>query len=64
MRKKAEELKKGDTIIIGNEELLIDSIEISDISKQGIKKCRIESKRVNGERIVLVRPVDYPFNIK
>ena len=62
MKKKAEELRKGDTITIGNESLQIENVEISDLGKQGIKKCRIEARKLSGERVVLLRPADYPFN--
>lgn len=57
---KAEDLKKGDKIKIGQESLIIESIEISGIGKQGIQKCRIEARKENGEKVVLVRPADYP----
>ncbi len=62
MKKKAGELKKGDKINIGGEILVIDSIEVSDISKQGTKKCRIIALRENQENIAIIRPLDYPFN--
>ena len=60
--KKAKDLKKGDLILIGGEKLKIDSIEISDIGKQGTKKCRIVTLKNNGERVVIIRPADYPFS--
>lgn len=62
MKKKAIELKKGDKIEIGTDSLVIESIEVSDIGKQGTKKCRIVAKRDNGENVVIIRPSDYPFN--
>jgi len=64
MKKKASELKKGDKIIIGNEILVIETIEVSGIGKQGVQKCRIEAKKQNREKIVLVRPSDYPLEVK
>ncbi|HLC31207.1 MAG TPA: hypothetical protein VJK51_00930 [Candidatus Nanoarchaeia archaeon] len=57
---RAGELKKGDKIRVGEEVLEIEEVEISDISKQGTKKVRIVVKNSKGERITLVRPVDYP----
>ncbi len=64
MNKKASELKKGDKISIGGVNLFVESIEISDIGKQGTKKCRISAKKSDGERIVIIRTADYPFNCK
>ena len=62
MKKKAGELKKGDKIEIGGEALVIVETETSDISKQGSKKCRLVAEKSNGEKIVIIRPTDYPFN--
>ena len=64
MKKKAEDLKKGDKISIGPEILSIESIELSDVGKQGVKKCRIIALRSSGEKVVLVRPSNYPFDTK
>lgn len=62
MKKIAKDLKKGDVIILGGEQLIIEITEISDIGKQGTKKCRIEAKKNDGERVVIIRPSDYPFS--
>jgi len=62
MQKLAKDIKKGDKLNIVGELLTIESVEISDIGKQGTKKVRIEAKKSNGEKIVLIRPADYPFN--
>ena len=64
MKKKAEELKKGDKFVIGHESLVVDSIELSDVGKQGVKKCRIVALKSNREKIVLIRPSNYPFEVK
>lgn len=61
MNKKAKDLRKGDEIKIAGEGFIVEEIEFSDIGKQGTKKCRIVAKRQNGEKIVIVRPEDYPF---
>lgn len=61
MKKAAELVKAGDRIKLAGEALSVVSIELSDIGKQGQKKCRIEAKKDNGEKIVLVRPSDYPI---
>lgn len=63
MKKKAEELKKGDQIKIGADVLTVDIVEVSDMGKQGTKKCRIEALNAKGERVTLIRPADYPFSI-
>ncbi len=62
MKKKAKELVKGDIVLIGGEELKIENIEISDIGKQGTRKCRIEAIKKDRQKVVLIRPADYPFN--
>ncbi len=63
MNKKAGELKAGQKILIGGEVLVVESIEISDIGKQGTKKVRIVAKKANGEKMVIIRPEDYPISI-
>ncbi|MFZ5955046.1 MAG: hypothetical protein ACOYT4_01350 [Nanoarchaeota archaeon] len=63
MKKKARELKKGDKIQIGTDVLIIEEIELSDIGKQGTKKCRIVASKEK-EKIVIIRPEDYPFEVK
>jgi len=64
MEKTAEQLKNGDKIAIGPETLAIESVEISDVGKQGVKKCRIIALKQNGEKVILVRPSNYPFDTK
>ncbi|MBS3089922.1 hypothetical protein J4461_03530 [Candidatus Pacearchaeota archaeon] len=61
MKKNASDFKPGDTIVIGGEKLKVIGVEISDIGKQGTKKCRIEAQKQNEEKIVIIRPADYPF---
>lgn len=61
MKKLAKDLKKGDKIIIAGRKVEITDIEISDIGKQGKRKVRIEAKTEEGEKIVLIRPEDYPI---
>ena len=64
MKKKAEELTKGDKFAIGPEMLTVESIELSDVGKQGVKKCRIVALKQNNDKMVLVRPSNYPFEVK
>lgn len=63
MRKKAKELKKGDRIIITGKKYLIENIEFSEIGKQGTRKCRLELKPDTEEKVAIVRPEDYPFEL-
>jgi len=62
MKKQAKDLKKNDKIIVAGNKCLIENIEISDIGKQGKKKVRMELKTEKGEKIILIRPEDYPFD--
>jgi translation elongation factor P/translation initiation factor 5A len=64
MKKKAEELKKGDKIVLAGETLVVEEIEISDIGKQGVKKCRIQALKKDSERVIIIRPSNYPFEVK
>ena len=63
MQKKAKELVKGDKIIVAGTKLIVENIELSDIGKHGSKKCRLELKKPTGEKEVIIRPEDYPFNL-
>lgn len=70
MRKKAKDLKKGDKIKIAGKKAIVEEIEISEVAgkaaireKRGKRKCRIEAKTEDGERIVIIRPDDYPFEV-
>jgi len=64
MKKLAKDLKKEDKIEIAGETGIVESIEISDIGKQGKRKCRIAVVLPNKEKIVIIRPDDYPFSCK
>jgi translation elongation factor P/translation initiation factor 5A len=64
MRKPAKDLKKGDKIIVAGQPAIIDEIELSEIGKQGARKCRIVAKTQSGEKVAIIRPDDYPFELK
>jgi len=64
MKKKAKDLKKGNMIIIAGINCVIQNIEISEIGKHGKRKCRIEAKDNKNKKIVVIRPEDYPFEVK
>jgi len=68
MKKKAKDLKVGDKIKIAGKTLIIEDIEFSEVGgksgmveKRGTRKCRIEAKTPEGERIIIIRPDEYPF---
>ncbi len=64
VKKKAVEVKKGDTLVIGGEEIEVTEVEVSDIGKQGTKKVRLVAKKKNGENVVIIRPEEYPLETK
>ena len=64
MKKLANQLKKGDKIILANQEYFIEELEISDIGKHGMRKVRIVALSSNKEKMTLIRPEDYPFESK
>ena len=63
MKKLASDLKKGDRIRIAEQAGVVEEVEISDIGKQGKKKVRITALTERNERIILIRPEDYPFEV-
>ncbi len=60
MKKQAKDLKKGDKIKILDKVWIIEFIEVSDSSKQGVSKTRLELSS-NGEKMAIIRPSNYPF---
>ncbi len=62
MKKYAKDLKKGDKIKIAGENSIVEEIEISDIGKHGKRKVRIVAKN-DKEKLVIIRPEDYPVEI-
>ncbi len=63
MSKLAKDLKTKEKIRIADQICSIESIEISDIGKQGKRKVRIVVITPKNEKLVLIRPEDYPFDI-
>lgn len=63
-KKIAKDIKVGDKLILGGEVLSVETVEISDVGKQGTKKVRIEGKKQDGEKAVIIRPSDYPISCK
>ena len=64
MKKQAKELVKGDKVTIAGQVCNIDEIEISDIGKHGKRKVRIVAVTPSSEKIIIVRPEDYPIECK
>lgn len=64
MKKQAKDIKKEEKIIIAGKAFIVQNIEISDIGKQGKRKVRFELKTTEGEKTVIIRPEDYPFETK
>ena len=62
MKKLAMDLKKGDMIRIAEQNGIVEGIEISDIGKQGKRKVRISALTDRKEKIILIRPEDYPID--
>ena len=61
MRKQAKDLVNGDKIKIAGNDFIIKETEISEIGKHGKRKVRIIALSSSGEKIVVIRPEDYPF---
>jgi len=61
MKKLAKDVKKGDKILLAGQICILEAVEISDIGKQGKRKVRIVAVTSKGERVIIIRPEDYPF---
>jgi len=62
MKKQAKDLKKNDKVLVADQPCIVESLELSDIGKQGKRKARIVVITPKNEKMILVRPEDYPFN--
>ena len=62
MKKQAKDLKAGDKVNMFGKVGVVDKHEMSDIGKQGKRKVRLEIN-LEGERTVIIRPEDYPFDV-
>ncbi|MEK6935679.1 MAG: hypothetical protein AABW67_02745 [Nanoarchaeota archaeon] len=62
MKKYAKDLKKGDKVTIANQKFLVNTIELSDIGKQGKRKVRLELLSEKQEKLIIIRPDDYIFD--
>ena len=50
MKKQAKDLNKGDKVLLAGKKCIVENTELSDIGKQGKKKCRLELKTETGEK--------------
>lgn len=64
MKKLAKELKKNDKVLLAEQTCIIESIELSGIGKQGKRKARIVLLTPKNEKLIIVRPEDYPFDTR
>ena len=62
MKKYTKDLKKGDKVTIANQKFLVNTIELSDIGKQGKRKVRLELLSEKQEKLIIIRPDDYIFD--
>ncbi|MBI4116561.1 hypothetical protein HY449_02350 [Candidatus Pacearchaeota archaeon] len=62
MKKNAKDLKKGDKVKVAGTDFVVEETEISDIGKHGKRKVRIVASN-DKEKLVIIRPDDYPFEI-
>lgn len=58
----AKDLKQGQKIVIADQTFTVQEIEISEIGKHGKRKVRVEAITEEGQKIVVIRPEDYPFD--
>lgn len=63
MKKQAKDIKKGDTIILAGKNCKVLEIELSDIGKHGKSKVRLELSTPENEKLVIIRPENYPVEI-
>lgn len=63
MKKTARDLKKGDKIMLADQVCLVDEIEVSEIGKQGKAKVRIVVITQKNEKLIIIRPDDYVFDL-
>lgn len=61
MKKLAKDLKKDDKIKIAEKFFNVIELEISDIGKHGKRKVRMVLGSDLKERLIIIRPEDYPF---
>lgn len=63
MKIKAKEVKKNNMIKVAGKSFTVINVEISDIGKQGTKKVRLECRDDAGEKLVLIRPEEFPIEV-
>jgi translation elongation factor P/translation initiation factor 5A len=63
MKKQAKDVKKGETILLAGKSCAVLEMEISDIGKHGKSKVRLELLTPENEKIVIIRPAEYPVEV-
>lgn len=61
MKKQAKDLQKGEKIKLADRVFSISEVELSDIGKHGKRKVRLVLQQDSEEKMVIVRPEDYPI---
>lgn len=63
-RRKANEIKPGDRVVIEEQVCVVKKVEVSKIAKHGKSKVRIEAESSKGEIKVVIRPSDFEVEIQ
>ena len=63
MKRQAKDVRKGNSIILAGKKCSVVEVERSEIGKHGKRKVRILATTPSKERVVVIRPEDYPFEI-
>lgn len=64
MKKLAKDIKKDEVILIAGKKCKVLDIEISDIAKHGKSKVRLEIVTPEQEKLVIIRPADFPMEMQ
>ena len=59
----AKDLKKREIVLVAGKRCKIIEIEISDIAKHGKSKVRLEILTPEEEKLVIIRPADFPMEV-
>ena len=63
MQKKANDVEIGEKVQIAGQDFDVVEKEVSDIGKHGKRKVRLSLLNPKGEKMIIIRPDDYPFNV-
>ncbi len=60
----SKDLKKGDKIVLDNENLIVEKIEVSKIGKHGKSKCRLECLNNKNEKKIFIVLADDEIQVQ